>query len=511
VAAARVGKQYRRLNVETTDYLLQMKQITKRFPGVLALKAVDLELCCGEVLALLGENGAGKSTLIKILSGVYRQDEGTIFIEGEPQNYTSPREANDRGVSVIYQELNYLNDLTVAENIYLNRWPLTKAGRVDWKQLQRDAKEVLRSLDVDIPTNRLMRDLSVAEKQLVEIAKALSQKMKILVMDEPTSALSEKEADKLMELVRKLREAGTGIIFISHRLDELFLIADRVLVMRDGERVGVVKISDARRDELVQMMVGRKVESFYPKREIEKKDIALEVKNVTTEYLKDISFHVRSGEILGVFGLMGAGRTELARCVFGTQKMKNGSFAVCGREVRIKKPMDAIRNGIGYVTAERKKDGLILIQSVKDNIMTASLDRVSKPYKINGKAEQEIAEKWQKNLAIRTPNTNTIVNGLSGGNQQKVALAKWLATEPKVLILNEPTRGIDVGAKTEIYRLMEDFCEAGLGIVMVSSELPEILQIADRVIVMCEGALTAEFSHSEATQQKLMHSAIGEK
>ncbi|MBC5647187.1 sugar ABC transporter ATP-binding protein [Christensenella tenuis] len=496
--------------MESNRYLLQMKGVTKRFPGVLALNNVDLELYAGEVLALLGENGAGKSTLIKILSGAYNADEGEILIDGEVQNYHTPREANDQGVSIIYQELNYLNDLTVAENIFLNRWPRGKSGQVDWKKLRNAAREILDMLEVDIPTGAYMRDLSVAEKQLVEIAKALSQKMKILVMDEPTSALSEKEAEKLMKLVAKLRDQGTGIIFISHRLDELFQIADRVQVMRDGERVGVVKMKEAQREELIRMMVGREVNMFYPKREVEKKQTVLKVKGLTTDYLKDISFEVKAGEILGVFGLMGSGRTEMAQCIFGTHKIHSGEIYVDGTLKKIRKPADAIASGIAYVTAERKKDGLILIQSVRDNIMTASVDKYSTPFRINHKKEKEIAVKWKEKFAIKTPDLNTVVNGLSGGNQQKVVLAKWLATDPKVLILNEPTRGIDVGAKTEIYKLMEDFCEKGLGVVMISSELPEILQLADRVMVMCEGKATAEFARGEMNQEKLMHGAIGE-
>lgn len=496
--------------MEICNYLLQMKDISKEFPGVLALNNVNLELNNGEVLALLGENGAGKSTLIKILSGAYQQDKGEIYIEGKLQNYFTPKEANEQGISIIYQELNYLNDLTVAENIYLNRWPKSKTNRIDWKKLHNDAKQILNTLEVDISTTRFLRDLSVAEKQLVEIARALSQNMKILVMDEPTSALSEKETDKLMELVKKLKKNGKGIIYITHRLDELFLIADRVLVMRDGERVGNIKMGEAKREELVQLMVGRKIESFYPKRIIEKKQTVLELKGITTDYLKDISFSVRAGEILGIFGLMGSGRTELARCIFGTQKIKSGLIEINGKARSITKPKDAIDNGIGYVTSDRKKDGLILIQSVKENIMTASVDKYASPFKINKKAEVEIASKWKDKLHIKTPSINAEANGLSGGNQQKVVLAKWLATNPKVLVLNEPTRGIDVGSKSEIYTLMEDFCEEGLGIVMISSELPEILQLADRVIVMCEGKIRAEFSKDEMSQEKLMHGAIGE-
>jgi len=498
------------LCMENDGKLLTMKNMTKQFPGVLALKNVDLELNHGEVLALLGENGAGKSTLIKILSGAQTQDEGEIRIEDKLQNYSTPKQANEQGVSIIYQELNYLNDLTVAENIFLNRWQRKKGGVIDWKRMHTEAKAILDTLDVAISTKEFMRDLSVAEKQLVEIAAALSQDMKILVMDEPTSALSEKEAEKLLTLVGKLRDGGTGVIFITHRLDEIFQIADRVLVLRDGERVGAVPINDVQKEDLVQMMVGRKLESFYSKRDIKPGEVALEVKGISTDFLKDISFNVKAGEILGVFGLMGSGRSEMARCVFGADKMTSGQVLIDGKPVTIKKPADAIANGIGYVTAERKKDGLILIQSVQENVMTASISRYSKPYYLNYGEEKRIASEWKEKMDIRTRDISTVVNTLSGGNQQKVVLSKWLTTKPKVIILNEPTRGIDVGAKSEIYALMEDLCEQGLGVIMISSELPEVLQLADRVVVMCEGRVTVEYPREEMTQEKLMHGAIGE-
>ena len=496
--------------MENQQYLLQMKGITKQFPGVLALDNVDLELNAGEILGLLGENGAGKSTLIKILSGAYCQDSGEIFIGGKPQEYSTPKEANERGVSIIYQELNYLNDLTVAENIFLNRWPRKKINIVDWKKMHADAKKILNELDVDMDTTRLMRNLSVAEKQLIEIGRALSQKMKILVMDEPTSALSDKEAFNLIELIKKLRQDGLGIIFISHRLDELFDLVDRVMVMRDGKRVGCVKMSQAKREELVQLMVGRRIESFYSRRTIVKGEMILQAQDVSTNYLKDISFSVRAGEILGIFGLMGSGRTELAQCIFGVKRMKSGAVKIFDRAVTIRTPKDAIDNGIAMVTSERKKDGLILIQTVRENVITASIDKHSSPFLINKKSESDISNHWKDTLNIKAVSIYSEVKGLSGGNQQKVVLAKWLTVKPNILILNEPTRGIDVGSKTEIYSLLETFCEQGLGIIMISSELPEIMQLSDRVMTMCEGRITAEFNKDEMTQEKLMHGAIGE-
>lgn len=490
-------------------YVLQMRSITKRFPGVLALNRVDLELRSEEVLALLGENGAGKSTLIKILSGAYQPDSGEILIDGEVQTYKNPHGANKKGLSVIYQELNYLNDLTVAENIYLNRLPKTKFGFVDWKTLHSNAKKILESLDIKLDTQNLMRNLSVAEKQLVEIGKALSQNIKILVMDEPTAALSEKEVEHLFSLILKLRNEGKCIIFISHRLDEIFYVADRVQVLRDGERVALFDIADTDREKLVQLMVGRQINTKYQKRKIDIKDVILSVNNVNTSFLKNISFQVRKGEILGIFGLMGAGQTDLAECLFGNQSIRSGEIEINGQKVEFKNSAQAIKNGIAYLTAERKKDGLVLIASVKDNILLSSLDRYENHYKINVEKERKIANKWKDKLNIKCPNVDTTVDTLSGGNQQKVVLSKWLNTRPKVLILNEPTRGIDVGAKSEIYDLMEDFCEEDVGIIMISSDLPEVLQLSDRVLVLYEGCQMNVFNRDELSQELLMKSAIG--
>jgi ABC-type sugar transport system ATPase subunit len=492
------------------DYLLEMKGIRKKYPGVLALNNVDLELRKGEVLALLGENGAGKSTLIKVLSGACAPESGEIHILGKLQKYTTPKEAADIGISIIYQELNYLNDLTVAENIFLNRLPVKKPfGSVDWRRIRKDARGILAGLNVSIDDNALMRDLSVAEKQLVEIAKALSRKMKILVMDEPSSALSDKEVARLLELVKQMANEGVGVIYISHRLDELFGIADRVQVMRDGERVGVLSMSETTREELVQLMVGRKLKAMYPKRSVEKKEVVLKVENLQTDYLKNISFHVRAGEILGVFGLMGSGRTEMANCLFGAARKKSSTVEIGGKRARINSPKDAIKAGLGYMTSERKKDGLIMIQSVSENIMTASINEVSSAFRMNRRIEKTRALFWKEKLDIKTPDIGSVVEGLSGGNQQKVVLSKWLQTKPKVLLLNEPTRGIDVGAKVEIYKLLEGLCEEGVGIVMISSELQEILQLSDRVIVLSEGRLAAQFDREELTQERVMHSAVG--
>jgi ribose transport system ATP-binding protein len=491
---------------------LEMRGITKRFPGTIALNNVSLELRTGEVLGLLGENGAGKSTLIKILSGAYQPDEGEIYIQGERQKFDTPKEASEKGIGIIYQELNYLNDLTVAENIFLNRFPRKKLfGNVDWQKMYRDAETILDGLKSSISPRADMRDLSVSEKQIVEIAKALSQELKFLIMDEPTSALSERETELLLDMVRQMTERGVGVIYISHRLEELFHLAGRVQILRDGEVVGERRIETTNRDELVGLMVGRKVESMYPKRDIGKGAEVLRVQSLSSAYVQNISFALRKGEILGVFGLMGAGQTEMAKSVFGAVRKTSGEIFVEGRRVSIGSPSDAISAGIAYLSDERKLDGLILVQSVRENISTASIKNISNPLRIDTKLEARKAEEWKLKLGIKTPTVDTAVEYLSGGNQQKVVLAKWLQTDPKVLILNNPTRGIDVGAKNELYNLMEDACEKGLGVIMISYELPEILQLSDRVLIMCEGRLTAEFSKEELTQEKLMHSAVGEK
>ena len=492
--------------------MLQMRGITKKFPGTVALNKVDLELRPGEVLGLLGENGAGKSTLIKILSGAYHPDEGEILIDGERQVFATPKAASEKGIGIIYQELNYLNDLTVAENVFLNRFPRTKTLRnVDWRRMNDEAEKILRELLSSINPRSYMRDLAVSEKQIVEIAKAISQDLRFLVMDEPTSALSERESDHLLGMVGQMAGRGVGIIYISHRLEELFKVAARVQILRDGEVVGERQMDDTNRDDLVRLMVGRKLESMYPKREIKKGDVVLRVRGLNSESLNDISFDLKKGEILGVFGLMGAGQSEMARCIFGADKRTSGEIEIEGRSADIGSPSEAIQSGIAYLSDERKADGLILRQSVKQNITTASIEKITRRFRIDRRLEKRKAEDWKQKLDIKAPSIEISAENLSGGNQQKVVLAKWLETEPQVLILNNPTRGIDVGAKVEIYTLMEDACEKGLGVVMISYELPEILQLSDRVLVMCEGRLSAELRKEELTQEKLMHSAVGEK
>ncbi|MHC1771410.1 MAG: sugar ABC transporter ATP-binding protein [Flexilinea sp.] len=494
------------------DELLRMQGITKQFPGVMALDKVDLELYKGEVLAVLGENGAGKSTLLKILSGVYTQDSGDIFIEDKKMHYRSPVDALLTGVSIIYQELNYYNDLTVAENIYIGRFPKSSFATVNWNKLFIDSEKVLNQLKVNIDPHTVVRNLSTAEKQLVEIARAISQKgMKILVMDEPTSALSDTEVESLLTLVRNIAETGIGVIFISHRLDELFKVADRVQVLRDGKNVGEFFLQETTREELVHAMVGRDISAMYPRKEIAPGKVILEVKGLTNKTLKDISFNVHASEILGVFGLMGAGRTEMCQVIFGASSMTSGEILVDGKAINSNLPSDAMRAGIAYVPNERKTEGLILCQTVKENLITAVINKFVQGNRIvmDRQREKENAEKWVDELSISTPNTNTVIESLSGGNQQKVVLGKWLETKPKVILLNEPTRGIDVGAKVEIYKIIEDFCEQGMAVVLVSSEQTEIMALTDRCIVLCEGRLTGMLKTSEYSQERLMHYAIG--
>ena len=491
------------------EYLLEMNNITKAFPGVLALDDVTLQLKKGEVLALLGENGAGKSTLIKILSGSYFTDKGQIVIEGEEVKYKSPLDAIKAGVGVIYQELNYLNTLSIAENIFLGNLPLNSIGKVKWKKLKQDTQDLMDIVGLPYTPMKLVGELSVGEKQLIEIARAISTNARICVMDEPTSALTESETFRLFDLIKTLKEKGISVIYISHRLEEVFIVSDRVQVMRDGKSVFVAETSNTDKDELVRQMVGRHINNMYPKVDIPIGETLLEIENLTTDKCSDISFDIKKGEILGMFGLMGAGRTNIVNSIFGLDKASSGSVRIQGKKTVIKGPSQAIEAGLGYVPNERKLAGLILRQSVRRNLSITCIKQIDKIYRLDTKKEKSIVNKWIKNFDIKTPSLETEIDSLSGGNQQKVVIAKWMATNPKILILNEPTKGIDVGAKTEIYRLMEEFCAEGLGILMISSELPEILAISDRVVVVCEGKITGRFDRNELDQVKLMNAAVG--
>ena len=493
--------------------ILKMQQITKRFPGVLALDQVNISLDRGEVLALVGENGAGKSTLLKILSGAYVKDEGVIEFDGRVIDGYSPNEAIDMGISIIYQELDNYGTLTVTENILVNALP-RKGGKfspIDWKAANAKADELIRRITDEIDVTARINTLTAAQQQLVEIAKAMSRNMKVLVMDEPTSALNRVETEQLLKIVKNLAAEGIGIIYISHRMDEIFQISDRIQVMRDGKSESSFLTSEVDEERIVREMVGRTLDSMYPHTKQTPGECILKVEHLTCGKAEDVSFRLHRGEILSLFGLMGAGRTSMVRGLFGDRYIRSGSIEILGKTTRNRSPKEAIQNHIAYVPNERKLEGLMLTDTVRFNISISVVDILKKFLKVDKKAEEQITEHWIEKLGIRTPSGETKVVSLSGGNQQKVVIARWLETKPEILILNDPTRGIDVGAKAEIYRLMEELCRQGMGIIMISSELQETLSMADRILVMSEGRVTGEVPREEATQENLMKLAVGGK
>lgn len=492
--------------------ILKLQNITKQFPGVLALDGFSFDIFPGEIHALLGENGAGKSTLMKIISGVYSKSSGEVLYKGQESKVQDPLSAQKQGINIIHQELNLFPQLTVAQNIFIGREPRTRIkGVLDEKQLNKDAKLILESLKLDILPTAKVATLSVAKQQMVEIAKALSFKAEVLIMDEPTSALTESEIEQLFKIIKNLRDSGVAIVYISHRLGELEELADRVTVMRDGKWVNTVLYKDTSNPELISMMVGRDIENMFHKRKTKIGEVLLKVQGLNRDgVLSDINLEVRKGEILGISGLMGAGRSELAKAIFGADDIDSGFLNFEGQDVSIKSPVDAIRLGIGYLTEDRKKDGLVLGHSVENNIALASLKKITNAFGVvNNPNCNEMAKKQAKNLKIKTPSLAQKVVNLSGGNQQKVIIAKWLCRESKLLIFDEPTRGIDVGAKVEVYDLMSQLSEKGVAIIMISSELPEILAMSDRILVMHEGRITGELNRAEASQQKIMSYATG--
>ena len=489
----------------TQEPLLQMEQIAKRFPGVQALAEVDFEVYPGEIVGFLGENGAGKSTLIKILSGVHRKDSGTIRLDGQLIDPASPYEAQRLGISTIHQELALVPYLSVAENIFLNREPRRALGLVDFRQMNRAAEALLHDLGADIPGHKPIRELNVAAQQMVEIAKAVSHQARLILMDEPTSALSSKEVEALFGLMRRLKEKGVAVVFVSHRLDEIGQIVDRVIIMRDGRRVGSLPIAEASEGKIIRLMVGRDV-GLFPKEVAQVGQPVLEVRHLSGQNgVKDISLMVRQGEIVGLAGLIGAGRTELVRLICGVDRLSNGQVLIEDRPVKIKSPADALKVGIGWIPEDRKLHGLILGMDVQENTTMAILHRISNLLgAVRQKEARQIAGHYVETLSIATPGLNQTVRNLSGGNQQKVVLAKWLSTEPRLLIMAAPTRGIDVGAKAEVHALMSRLVGRGLGILMISSEMPEIMGMSDRVIVMCQGRITGEFTRDELDQEAIM-------
>ena len=484
--------------------VLELTDISKSFPGVQALKAVRFDMRAGEVHALLGENGAGKSTLIKIISGVHRPDQGSIRIDGHEVAFASPLEAQRAGIATIYQELLLFPELTVAENIFMGHAPRNRFG-IDWAKMRAQARELLASLDIhDLDVNQAIGTLSVGNRQRVEIAKALSQNARILIMDEPTAALTERDVERLFAIVRLLRDRGVGIVYISHRLEEIFLLADRVTVFRDGAYVATKPVSETDRDDLIQMMVGRRIDALFPKLEAPIGEPVLELRDIVRKPTTNgVDLTLRAGEIVGLAGLVGSGRSELAQVVFGVTPADSGEIRLAGRPVRIRSPAEAKRLGIAYVPEDRGTQGLVRPMQLKENVSLAVLARVATRSFIDRAAEAALAATSIERFGIRASGIGQIVNKLSGGNQQKVVLSKWLASGPKVLILDEPTRGIDVGAKAEIHRLMSELARQGIAILMISSELTEIMGMSDRILVMREGRLVAEFTRAEATREAI--------
>ena len=492
--------------------LLTMEGINKSFSGVKVLENVQFSLRQGEVHALMGENGAGKSTLMKILSGIYSKDAGSIQIHGTESVASSPKTAQALGVAIIHQELNMIPDLSILENMFLGReFKWGRTGFVNWPKMRSEAKNYLQQLGMDLNPDRRVGELSVGQQQMVEIAKALSMHAKILVLDEPTAALTKREIEKLFQLIATLKTQGVGMIYISHRMEEIFQISDRITVLRDGRYIGTRDTNVTTMDELVQMMVGREIKERFPKVETEIGEERLRVEALSQEgKLYDINLSVRAGEILGISGLMGAGRSELAKVLFGVGKYQ-GKILVNGQPAMIKNPADAIRAGMALITEDRKGEGLVPDLSVRENLALPNLRSLSRFGFISHRMEQDFVDDSIQKLKVKVHDSGQWVSSLSGGNQQKVVIGKWLATQPKVLILDEPTRGVDIGAKREIYDLMNQLVQKGVAIIMISSELPEVLGMSDRVLVMHEGRITGEFSRENATQETIMIAATGGK
>ncbi len=496
-----------------SDYCLEMRDITKRFPGVLALDNAQLGLRSGEVHCLIGENGAGKSTMMKILAGAQPMDGGEILLDGEAVHIQSPHHAQELGVSMIYQEFNLSPFLSIAENIFLGREPrLGKSPFIDWKRMYADAREVLGRIRVDLDVKRPVNELSVAQQQMVEIAKALSVDARIIVMDEPSATLTDHELEALFDLIQTLRRQDIGLIYISHRLEEVFRIGNRVTVMRDGQHVATEEVCDVDREGIIHMMVGRELKEEYPKEDFELGEERLRVEGLAREgAFEDVGLSLRSGEIVGLTGLVGAGRTEVARAIFGADRITAGQIYLDGEAIAVRTPQDAIRHGIGLLTEDRKNQGLVLGMSVRENTTLANLSELLKGPFVDRRKERGIARQYVEDLQIKTPSIEQVVQNLSGGNQQKVVLAKWLFTDSKVLIFDEPTRGIDVGAKAEIFKLMNALVRKGVAVLMISSELPEVLGMCDRILVMHEGRLAGELGREEASQEGIMRLATGEE
>ena len=494
------------------EVILTMKDIDKSFPGVHALDHVNFEVKRGEVHALMGENGAGKSTLMKVLTGIYTKDSGSITFEGKEVEFHNTREAQDAGVVIVHQELNMLGHLTVAQNIFIGR-EFKKGVKIDDKKMNEEAKKLFEKLHIDIDPSETMSDLTVGKQQMCEIAKAISHEAKVIIFDEPSAALTESEIEELFKIIRDLREQNLGIVYISHRMDEIKVITDRVTVMRDGTYVGTLVTNECTKDDIINMMVGRviyedpKTQSAVPA----DAPVVLKVEHLNAgRMVQDVSFELRKGEILGFSGLMGAGRTETARAIFGADPKESGDIYINGEKVTINSPQDAVRCGIGYLSEDRKRYGIVVQKTVAENSTLACLQNYMSGLFINKRAEKKVAQEYVESLATKTPSVDQLVVNLSGGNQQKVVIAKWLINDCDILIFDEPTRGIDVGAKNEIYKLMNKLASEGKSIIMISSEMTEILRMSDRIVIMCEGRKTGEVRIEEATQEVIMNMATRE-
>jgi len=495
----------------TAQPRLELRHASKSFGRVRALSDGDLALWPGEVHALLGENGAGKSTLVKILAGVHQPDSGELVVDGVARRFATPAEARDAGLAVIYQEPTLFFDLSIAENIFMGRQPVDRIGRIQYDAMRREVDGLLASLGVDLRADQLVRGLSIADQQVIEIAKALSLNANVLIMDEPTAALSLPEVERLFAIVRKLRERDVAILFITHRLDEVFALTQRVTIMRDGAKVFDGLTADLTTEAIVAKMVGRDLETFYPKAERPPGEVRLSVRGLTrVGVFKDISFDVRAGEIVALAGLVGAGRSEVARAIFGIDPLDAGEIMIGGQRLSAGSPAAAVRAGLALVPEDRRQQGLALELSIARNASMTVLGRLVKHGLITARSETALANRWGTRLRLKAGDPNAPVGTLSGGNQQKVVLGKWLATGPKVLIIDEPTRGIDVGAKAEVYSALAELVREGMAVLMISSELPEVLGMADRVLVMHEGRISADIARAEADEERIMAAALGQ-
>ena len=492
--------------------ILRLRGINKAFPGVKALTDVDLTIRKGEVHALVGENGAGKSTLMKIISGAYKKDSGTVWFDGKEVENTTPKQSEQMGISIIYQELNLIERISVAENVFIGRYPL-RGGLVQWGKMVKDAQALFDEYELKIDAKRLVRSLTMAQKQMVEIIKAVSINAKVIIMDEPTSSLTGKETESLFRIIEKLKANGVAVVFITHRLDEIFAICDRMTVLRDGHYVGEKNISEITKSEMIAMMIGRELTQQYPERHNEIGEVTLEVKNISDggKHVDNVSFAAHRGEVLGFYGLVGAGRTETMRMVFGVDPRVGGQVFLHGKEINLKNPRDAIRHGIGFITENRRDEGLFLRSSVRVNTVMVALHKILKHGMISYKEEARVSQDYVDKLRTATPSINQKAMFLSGGNQQKVVLAKWLFSDSEVIIFDEPTRGIDVGARREIYQLINDLVAGGRTVVVVSSDMEEIMGISDRILVMYEGNIAGEVQKKDFSQSLITEYAVGER